>query len=164
MLLNLLFVGTNKHEKVASTGQCIIQALRPKVVLAPLHIGLSVRMHHMYKSKFLVDTVSVMGFGASYREVQRFHRNAAALVAPSIVEEQVQGMMLFAADNVDHNIVTLDGKGTFHGMEMMAAVTPGKQRHRVVPKRKAFTENVTDRAKVDIMDYRFSNYARKHRE
>ena len=76
----------------------------------------------------------------------------------------MQGMMFFAADNVDHNIVTLDGKGTFHGMEMMAAVTPGKQRHRVVPKRKASTENVTDRAKVDIMDYRFSNYARKHRE
>jgi len=26
-------------------------------------------MHHVYKSKFLVDTLSVMGFGASYGEV-----------------------------------------------------------------------------------------------
>ena len=51
-------------------------------------------MHHMYKSKFLVDTLSLMGFGASYGEVQRFQKNVAALVAPNIVEEQVQGMML----------------------------------------------------------------------
>ena len=72
-------------------------------------------MHHMYKSKFLVDTVSVMGFGASYGEVQMFQKNAAALVAPSIVEEQVQGMTLFAADNVDHNIVTLGGAKTALG-------------------------------------------------
>ena len=34
-------------------------------------------------------------------------------------------MLLFAADNVDHTIVTLDGKGTFHGMGMIAALTPG---------------------------------------
>ena len=52
---------------------------------------------------------------------------------------------------MDHNIVTLDGKGTFHGMGMMAAVTPGKQRHHVVPKRKASTVNVTDRAKVCLL-------------
>jgi len=36
---------------------------------------------------------------------------------------------------MDHNVVTLDEKGTFHGMGMMAAVTPGKQRHHEVPRR-----------------------------
>jgi len=34
-------------------------------------------------------------------------------------------MLLFVADNVDHNIVSLDGTGTFHGMGMIAIVTPG---------------------------------------
>ena len=29
----------------------------------------------------------------------------------------------FVADNVDHNIATLDGRGTFHGMGVMAAMT-----------------------------------------
>ena len=32
-----------------------------------------------------------------------------------------------AADNVDHNIISLDGKGTFHGMGMIAALTPRKK-------------------------------------
>jgi len=32
--------------------------------------------------------------------------------------------VLFAADNVDHNIITIDGKGTFRGMGVIASVTP----------------------------------------
>ena len=32
----------------------------------------------------------------------------------------------YVADNVDHNIHTLDGKGTFHGMGIIAAVWPDK--------------------------------------
>ena len=35
--------------------------------------------------------------------------------------------MQYIADNVDHNIVTVDGTGTFHGMGIIAAVTPGTQ-------------------------------------
>ena len=31
----------------------------------------------------------------------------------------------WSADNVDHNIGTIDGKNTFHGMGMVASVTPG---------------------------------------
>ena len=30
----------------------------------------------------------------------------------------------YVADNVDHNIKTLDGNNTFHGMGMIAAITP----------------------------------------
>ena len=30
----------------------------------------------------------------------------------------------WSADNVDYNLATLDGKGTFHGMGIVAAVTP----------------------------------------
>ena len=30
----------------------------------------------------------------------------------------------YSADNVDHDIRSLDGKGTFHGMGMIALVTP----------------------------------------
>ena len=32
--------------------------------------------------------------------------------------------MQYAADNVDHNVRTLDGKNTFHGMGIIATVTP----------------------------------------
>ena len=30
----------------------------------------------------------------------------------------------FIADNVDHNLNTFDGKRTFHGMGVIAAITP----------------------------------------
>ena len=33
----------------------------------------------------------------------------------------------FSADNVDHNIITIDGWNTFHGMGMIAMVTPGSK-------------------------------------
>ena len=32
-------------------------------------------------------------------------------------------MVLFASDNVDFNTCTIDGKNTFHGLGLMAAVT-----------------------------------------
>ena len=70
-----------------------------------------------------------MGYCSSYSEVQRFEENAAASVAPDVLGSVniANKMLLFAADNVDHNIVSLDGNGTFHGMRMIAAVTPGQQ-------------------------------------
>ena len=36
-----------------------------------------------------------------------------------------QNFLQYAADNVDHNIRSLDGKNTFHGMGIIAAFTPG---------------------------------------
>jgi hypothetical protein len=71
-----------------------------------------------------------MGFSSSYSEVQRFEENAAASVSPDILGGHINALdavVLFAADNVDHKIITLDGKGTFHGMGMIAAITPGRQ-------------------------------------
>ena len=71
-----------------------------------------------------------MGYCSSYSEVSRFEENAAASVAPDMLGGQTaisDIMFLFAADNVDHNIVTLDEKGTFNGMGMIAAATPGTQ-------------------------------------
>ena len=35
-----------------------------------------------------------------------------------------QNFLQYAANNVDHDIRTLDGKNTFHGMGIIAAFTP----------------------------------------
>jgi len=40
----------------------------------------------------------------------------------------------YAADNVDHNSTTLDGKGTFHGMGIIATLTPGKKVTHCIPR------------------------------
>ena len=40
----------------------------------------------------------------------------------------------FVADNVDHNVRTLDGFNTFHGMGIIATVTPGIKHQKTVPR------------------------------
>ena len=103
--------------KRASVGQAIMQGICPRTILAPLHFGLSAQMHHKFASRFLIDTLHAHGFGCSYAEIQKFERNAALQGAN--LPEYLEGQFVqFIADNVDHNIRTLDGHNTFHGMGM----------------------------------------------
>ena len=95
-------------------------------------------IHYLYRSKIIVDTLHKLGFCSSYTEVIRFEKNAADCVEPGVLGSDVDFLdmsVLFAADNVDHNIITIDGKGAFHGMSDITAVTPGKQTHRLIPRR-----------------------------
>lgn len=47
-------------------------------------------------------------------------------------------------------------------MGMIAATTPGTQSTHHIPRKKVSLLNVKKMAQVDIIDYRFSNYARRH--
>jgi 5'-3' exonuclease len=161
-MLNSMFVGKDIQRKVASIGQAIIQAVRPRAVIAPLQLGLAVQAHHLYRSKFIVDTLCEMGFCSSYGEVLRFEKNAADCVAPDMLGEDIEDVtLLFAADNVDHNIATLDGKGTFHGMGMIAALTPGRKTNQIISRQHSSQVKITDKTKIDIIEYRFATHARR---
>ena len=165
LMLQLLFVGKDVSRKCASIGQSIVQAVRPRAVIAPLQLGLCGQMHHLFRSRFLIDNLSVMGYCSSYSDVQRFENNAADAIAPDMLGGDIDILdmaLLFAADNVDHNIVTLDGKGTFHGMGMIAAITPGKQVSQTIQRQKRVDLNVLKEAKVDIKDYRFVKHVRRN--
>ena len=70
-------------------------------------------------------------------------------------------MLLFAADNVDHNIVSQDGKGTFHGMRMIAAVISGHETTHTILRQKISELNLIDLTKVDIMEYSFAKNTRR---
>jgi len=39
----------------------------------------------------------------------------------------------YIADNVDHNVRTIDGRNTFHGMGIMATVIPGTASATSIP-------------------------------
>ena len=52
--------------KIAAIGQAIMQAARPRVLLAPLQFGLGVQMHHHFASRFLIDSLHKHGFCCSY--------------------------------------------------------------------------------------------------
>jgi len=80
LLLNELFTDTNHQLKLVSIGQAIVQAIRPRALIAPLQFGLGVQMHHNFCSKFLVETLHKLGFTTSYAEVQKFELCAASQV------------------------------------------------------------------------------------
>ncbi|CAG2196498.1 unnamed protein product [Mytilus edulis] len=133
IFLNSLFSEADCVTKISAIGHAIIQATRPRSVIAPLQIGLGIQMHHHFSSRFLIDTLYNLGFCSSYSEVQKFEMNAAASRSTEN-ENENQSFVQYIADNVDHNIRSLDGFGTFHGMGIIAASTPGIKTARSVPR------------------------------
>src|SRR6218665_2473786 len=73
-------------------------------------------MHHHFRSRFLIDTLFATGYCSSYCAALRFEENAASSVASDVLgcSDLSHMMVLFATDNVDRNIVSLDGK---HGYD-----------------------------------------------
>jgi hypothetical protein len=114
LFLQTLFTNGDALLKVSSIGQAVMQSTIPRGIIAPLQIGLAGQLHHHFGSKFLIDTLNSLGFSSSYSEVQKFEANAAYKTAKQAThEEAVSGdtSVQFIADNVDHNIRTLDGLG-----------------------------------------------------
>ena len=96
-----------------------------------------------------------MGFAALYAEVLKFEKNAADTAAVDIFgtsNASSDVAILFAGDNVDHNIISLDGKGTFHGMGMIAAVTPKQNTMLIIPRRSILELNHAEKSKIDIVE------------
>lgn len=88
-----IFTEAKCEVKVASIGQAIIQAIRPRSIIAPLQLGLGVQLHHTFKSKFLVETLNKMGFSSSYSEIQKY-RYCAASTIEDVVPSPTQVTML----------------------------------------------------------------------
>lgn len=77
-----------------------------------------------------------LGFCSSYKEVTTYERSAAT-ISNTGLKLDGNSVVQHVADNADHNLCTLDGKGTFHGMAIIAAITPqAKRAYPVVPRAK----------------------------
>ena len=122
------------------------------MVIAPLQLGLAIQMHHHFGSRFLIDSLHQHGFCSSYDKVQTFERNAS-VTQQNVVTVTEGQFVQYAADNVDHNIQTLDGYGTFHGMGMVAILTPGKCVTHVIPRHKVTTNEILRSRQVTIHYY-----------
>ncbi len=150
--LQVLFTGKNTEMKRASVGQAIMQGTRPRIILAPLQFGLALEMHHKFSSRFIVDTLNKHGFGCSYAEIQRFERSAA-LQWGELPDHRTGQVIQFVADNVDHNIRTLDGYNTFHGMGMIATFTPGKIVSKPIPRKAVTSDDIKAIGRISIKSY-----------
>ena len=126
-----------------------MQAARPRVLLAPLQVGLAVQLHHHFSSRFLIDSLHKHGFCSSYREVARFEQNAAV--------NQGTDIPVYDYENVQYvgdNVATLDGNDTFHGMGIIAIVTPGTKHNQKVPRSQIASKDVSNSGFVKIQYYR----------
>ena len=90
----------------------------------------------MFGSRWLIDELFRLGFSISYSEVNRFKQSVlqhesehqSINVAPTT-------FIQWSGDNVDHDTVTLDGSGTFHGMGAIATSTSLKMIQKLLMKK-----------------------------
>ena len=84
--------------------------------IPPLLFALAIEVNHLYGSKWLNDELYRLEFAVFYSEVKRFKE---ACVINQSIDEEIQRLSSgtsftqFIPDNVDHNIVIVDGKGFF---------------------------------------------------
>ena len=134
--------------KKAALGHAIVQAVRPKSVIAPLLFGLGVSLDHLLGSKTLINILSRFGFCCSYDEITRFKQSVVQSVDDVPLSACPDSSFTqFSADNVDHNICTIDGLDTFHGMGIIAMSIPcssAGQRFGDVPIRRLLRSTAAD--------------------
>lgn len=110
-------------------------------------------MHYQFHSKLLTDTLHACGYSCAYNEVKRYKQSAAVEIRPDLTEMPSQCVVQFAADNVDHNLKTLDGKGTYHGMGMIAMITSATKRSEAIKKVRATSDDISQVGKIKFRNF-----------
>ena len=81
---------------------------------------------------------------------------SAALAQGTEIPGYTPGQFVqFIADNVDHNVRSIDGHGTFHGMGIISTSTPGPDNNTTinVPRASVTKEQLTDIGRIPIEYY-----------
>ena len=121
--------------KIKSIGQCIAKSVSFRLLMPPILFTLAVELDHVSGSRWLINQLHKLGFCESYDQVLKFKQ---AVVINESIDDLLQndeGFTTFVVDNVDHNIATLDGSGTFHGMGAITVIMKKEQRREVVRRR-----------------------------
>lgn len=102
----------------------------------------------------MVNTLNAFGFCSSYGEAKKFE-----LCASIALHEQQKNpnenipVIKYVADNVDHNLRTLDGKNTFHGMGIISIHPTLKTMSSKIPRIKASLQDLKEIGSVEIIPY-----------
>ena len=109
--------------KQASIGQAIVHAARPRRgVMLPLLFGVAVDVAQCGLNDMQIK-LSRLGFSFSVDEIRRYKHSIMNMSCDSSTASDQIPTMHFVADNVDHNVRTLDGLGTFHGMGIISVTS-----------------------------------------
>ena len=94
----------------------------------PILFTLPVELDHVLGSQCLTNHLNKLGFYESYDELLKFKQTVVTNESIDELLQNDEGFATFIADNIDHNIATLDGRGTFHGMGVIAVIMKKEQR------------------------------------
>lgn len=110
--------------KQCSIGQALVSATRPRSSVPPILFGLGVDVDHVFGSRWLIDQLNKLRFCVSVDEVTRYKQFAMENDSyDKEVSKLAESFTQWSADNVDHNVRTLDGKGSLHGMGIILSTT-----------------------------------------
>ena len=110
--------------KQSSIGQVLVSATHPRSCVPPILFGLGVDVDHVFGSRWLIDQLNKFGFCVSMDEVTRYKQSVMENDSYDIEVSKLAGSFTqWSADNVDHNVRTLDGKGSLHGMGIIFSTT-----------------------------------------
>ena len=109
--------------KQESLAQCIVQVVK-RDTIPPFLFRLGVDLDQTFVSKWLLRHLSRLGLSITPDEVTLYRQYVLDASTTLSTTLQYGAFIQCSADNVNHNLATLDGKGTFHRMEIVAAVIP----------------------------------------
>ena len=124
-----------KELKQISIGQAIVNAVKPRSSVAPIMFGLGVEVDKVFGSRWLLTELNRLGFSISHDETTRYKQSVVCNEnVTDFLKTNLSGSFSqWSADNVDHNVCTIDGKGTLHGMGVVVSTTPGTSIQGLTP-------------------------------
>ena len=133
-----------------------MQRARRRGLLCSLQLGLRVQMKGMFQSSLLIDELSAAGFSINNTIVQLYEKSTAVNVGADIpINNSTRGdlSIQYMADNFDHNVATLDGRNTMHGMGMMLTVTPFIKHKTIIPRVKVSKSEIENAGRITISEF-----------
>ena len=147
----------SSKEKRFSLNQCIVQAARPRTIIALIPFGLGVSVEKNFGSRSLLNQLSRHGFCISAEEVLRFKQSAAQFSMNNNDEDDHKPLFVqYVADNIDHNAVTLTGSDTIHRMGIIScSINPVEKRRQRIPrlKQRLKASSFSNRDCIKILPY-----------
>ena len=147
----------SSEDKRLSLNQCIVQAARPRTVIAPIPFGLGVSVENNFGSRSLIDQLSRHGFCISAEQVLRYRQSAADFSMNNNDEDDEKPVFVqYVADNIDYNSVTLTGSNTIHRMGIIScSIKPAGGKRRRIPRlnRRLAASSFSNRDCIKILSY-----------
>ena len=127
--LELMLTCLMPHSSVRRNivGQNIISSQCPRSSKMPFQLGMSLYLDHKFGSDKMIDVMHRLGICESQKETMNYkytyidsstNTNAASM---AVLENQLEQHI---GNNMDHDLITLDGKSGFHAMGLIKVTTP----------------------------------------